>query len=234
PGGTKGGDDAGDRAEPDREDDGDDHQAPRDQEEAEVRCRRRRIDEAGDSPAEEQSDAATDRADQGRLQQVFAQDVTGVGSNRFLEPDLPDALGDRHQHGVDDRQATHDQRQERGSGGDRREQGAAGLEAIDDRAGLGRLDAADLVVDAVGQIVQIDARLAVDGHAGDQRAGVDPVPNGGWQTVLEQHLGVREVDERARARADLGVGQYHDNSEVVVDEVRLRIARPDPQVDGAA
>src|SRR2546426_960769 len=129
---------------------------------------------------------ASDEADERRLDEELAHDVARRRANGFLEADLPHALGDRHEHGVDDREPADDQRQQRGRGGDGGEDRPAGLEAVHQVARFGRLHAGDLRVDLVGDFVQRGqrgARLAIDRDALGDLGHVERALQRDWQAI---------------------------------------------------
>src|SRR5260370_19352299 len=136
---------------------------------------------------------------------MLAYVVAGVWATRLLEPDLTDPLGHRHEHRIDHRESADDEGQQRGCGGDRREDGASGLEAVDDNARPYGFDSGDLGVDAVGERVELPYRRAsrsVDVDGLSDLRGVDLTPDGDRQAVLQQHLPVSDVavGERIRRR----------------------------------
>ena len=157
--------------------------------------------------------------------------MTGPRANRFLEADLTHPLGDGHQHGVDHGQAADDEGNQRGAGGDCRKERAPGVEACHQGARLGRLDAWNLGIDLVGELIEIDARLAVDRCAVDELRRIDAASDAGRQSLLEERLAIGKADVRPGIGRRLRLGQDPDHGEAMVDEVRRRVFRLDGEVD---
>ena len=70
--------------------------------------------------AQDQPDQPADAGQNDRLGQELPQDVAPLGPHRLAQPDLPRALGHRHQHDVHDADTAH---QQRNAGDDAQESG---------------------------------------------------------------------------------------------------------------
>ena len=157
--------------------------------------------------------------------------MSHLGADRLLQPDLTDALRDRHQHGVDDGEAADNERNQRRAGGDGGEDRTARVEAGDQHARLGCLDPGDLGVDFVRELVEVLARRAVHRRPIDELGGVNAVADAHRKRFLQKHLGIGEAHVRPRIGSGLRLRENSDHGEGVVDEVRRCVFRPDGQVD---
>ena len=143
--------------------------------------------------------------------------------DRLFQADLTDALGHRHQHRVDHRQPADDQRQQGRAGGDAGQHDGGRLERLDEGAGRGRLDSGHLVVDPVGELVEVDARLGVDVDAGRQLRRVDVSLERGRQGVAEQGLPIFEAHDGEVVGRGQRLVQDADDGELVAHEVGVEL-----------
>jgi len=134
---------------------------------------------------------------------------------------------------ITERAADHERQQSR-PGGDGGENDGCRLERVDQRRGRDRLHAGDLVVDPIGQLVEVLAGFAIDVDPGRDGGGVDMALERRREGVAEEGLAVFEAHEREAVGGGAGLVEDAYNRELVADVVGVEFLRRDGQLDGVA